>query len=87
MHKNRGVKTGQLDERIDNTKVQIEHTYGEWCEVYFTGPQYLGIANTMVQLFRRRTSGVMSASQPIRSDERNFKNGQGHTARPSGGIR
>jgi carbonic anhydrase len=73
MHKNRGVKTGQLDERIDNTKVQIEHACGAWCGCYFTGPQYQGIANTIVQLFRRSTSGVIAASQPIRSDERLFE--------------
>jgi hypothetical protein len=34
------------------------------------GPQYQGIADTIVQLIGQSTSGVMAASQPIRSDER-----------------
>jgi hypothetical protein len=43
----------------------------------FHGVQYQGIANTIVQLIRAGTSGVIGPSQPIRSDERNFtKNGQ-----------
>jgi len=41
----------------------------EWCVLYSTEAQYQGIANTIVQLIRRRTSGLIAPSQPIRSDE------------------
>jgi hypothetical protein len=71
-HKNRSVKTKQLDERIANTKVPIGDTRAEWWALYSAARQYQGIANTIVQLFRRNASGVMAASQPIRSDERHF---------------
>jgi hypothetical protein len=40
---------------------------------YSGGFRYQGIANTIVQLCCQSTSGVIAASQPIRSDERNFK--------------
>ena len=46
----------------------------EWCVLLFHGAQYQGIANTIVQLIRRSTSGVIVPSQPIRSDERHCKN-------------
>ncbi len=39
----------------------------------FHGAQYQGIANTIVQLIRRSTSGVIASSRPIRSDERHCK--------------
>jgi carbonic anhydrase len=39
----------------------------------FHEAQYKGIANTIVQLIRRRTSGVIDPSQPIRSDERHCR--------------
>jgi len=39
----------------------------------FHGPQYQGIANTIVQLIRRSTPGLIAPSQPIRSEERHFK--------------
>ncbi len=58
----------------------------EWCVLYPTGP-YQGIANTIVQLIRRSTSGVIAPSQPIRSEERHLKNGLDRTARLSGGKR
>jgi hypothetical protein len=38
--------------------------------LFHGAPQYQGIANTIVQLIRRSTSGVIAPSQPIRSAER-----------------
>jgi uncharacterized membrane protein len=35
--------------------------------------QYQGIANTIVQLIRRGTPGVIAPSQPIRSEERHCR--------------
>jgi hypothetical protein len=47
--------------------------------------RYKGIGNTIVQLIRPRTSGVIAPSQPIRSEERHSeKNGLSRTARLSG---
>jgi hypothetical protein len=40
--------------------------------------RYQGIADTIVQLIRRSTSGVIAASQSVRSDERCCKNGLSH---------
>jgi len=37
----------------------------EWCVLYSTRPQYLGIANTIVQLIRRSTSGVITCGLEI----------------------
>jgi hypothetical protein len=34
----------------------------EWCLLYSTGPNTKGIANTIVQLFRRSTSRVIGPS-------------------------
>src|SRR5208282_8667 len=39
----------------------------------FHGVQYQGIANTIVQLIRRRTSGVIALSRPIRPEERHLE--------------
>jgi hypothetical protein len=39
----------------------------------FHGAQYKGIANTIVQLIRRPTSGLIAASRPIRSDQQPLK--------------
>jgi hypothetical protein len=72
-HKNRGVKAKQLDERIGNTKVRVGRTRTDECLLYSAGRRYQGIANTIVQLIRWSTSGVMAASQPIGPDERHFK--------------
>jgi len=47
----------------------------------FHGDQYQGIANTIVQLIRGNTSGVMAPSQPIYSEERHQKNGLGRNTR------
>jgi len=45
----------------------------EWCVLYSTAPQYQGTADTIVQLIRRSTSGVIPPSQPIRSEARHLK--------------
>ena len=47
----------------------MDWTYGHRVvRTLFSGAQYYGIANTIVQLIRRSTSGVIRPSQPIRSD-------------------
>jgi len=63
--------TNLLDERID-----CQYGLDIWAQsrTLFHGPRYQGIANTIVQLIRRSTSGVIAPSQPIRSDERHVKN-------------
>jgi hypothetical protein len=57
-----------------NTKAWIGYVGNEWCDPIH-GPQYEGIANTIVQLIRQSTSGVISPSQPIRWEERHNKTG------------
>jgi len=43
---------------------------GAW---FIPRARYKGIADTIVQLIRRSTSGVMALSQPIRSEERRLE--------------
>jgi len=74
-------------DQVHTNGCQLKHQIGRMGRKYSTVPQSQGIANTIVQLIRGSASGVMPASQPIRSDERHFKDGLGRTARPSGGIR
>jgi len=56
--------TNLLDESIDR------HQSMDWTDshtaarLYSTGPLYQGVADTIVQLNRRRTSGVIVPSQP-----------------------
>ena len=65
--------TNLLDERIDYHQ-SIDWAYGHRVvRTLFQGAQYQGIANTIVQLIRCNTSGVMAPSRPIRSDERHCK--------------
>jgi hypothetical protein len=65
--------TNLLDERIDQRQSR-DWKYGDRVVVFYsTGPQYQGGANTIVQLIRRSTSGVITPSQPIRSEERDGK--------------
>jgi hypothetical protein len=45
-----------------------------WLAPSRTGPRYQGIANTIVQLIRRSTWGVVAALRPIRSEEGAAKN-------------
>ena len=39
---------------------------------FIPGPQYQGIADTIVQLIRRSNSGVIAPSRPIRLESRHF---------------
>jgi hypothetical protein len=48
------------------------------------GPQYEGIADTIVQLIRRSTSGVIAPSQAVRSEERRLEKRVRPYARLSG---
>ena len=71
--------TNLLDERIDHHQ-SMDRTYGGGVVCgSFQGGRYQGIANTIVQLIRRSTSGVIAPSQPIRSDERHCKTRQEET--------
>ena len=61
--------TNLLDEGIDY------HKSMDWKYVlrvvrtsYSAGPQYQSTADTIVQLIRRSTSGVIAPSQPIQSE-------------------
>ena len=65
--------TNLLDERIDYHQ-SMDWTYGHRVvRTLFHGVQYQGIANTIVQLIRRSTSGVIAPSQPIRSERATLK--------------
>ncbi|MGA9354247.1 MAG: hypothetical protein WBV46_11200 [Terriglobales bacterium] len=73
MHKNRGIKTGQLDDGIGDTFVLalemrelVAARAQAGCHTrYSTEPQYQLAANTIVQLIRWKTSRLMVASSPI----------------------
>jgi hypothetical protein len=59
--------TNLLDERIDSRQ-KMGWTFGHRvARAWFQGAQYEGIANTIVQLIRLSTSGVIAASRAIRS--------------------
>ena len=69
----KGMTTSLLDERIDYHQ-SMDWTYGRRVmRTPFHGAQYKGIANTIVQLIRRPTSGLIAASRPIRSDQQPLK--------------
>jgi hypothetical protein len=62
--------TNLLDERIDQHQ-SMDWTYGDRVvRTSFHGAPYQGIANTIVQLICRSTSGVIAPWQLIWSDER-----------------
>jgi hypothetical protein len=60
--------TNLLDERIATTKYDLGIWKTDSGALYSATPKYKGIADTIVQLIRRNTSGVIVPSQPIRSD-------------------
>jgi hypothetical protein len=53
-----------LDERIDCRQSVDRETWVETRADFIAMAQYKGIADTIVQLIRRRTSGVIAPSQP-----------------------
>jgi hypothetical protein len=62
--------TNLLDERIDHNQSPNSGYGNGFGRTLLQGTRYKGIADTIVQLIRRSTSGVITPSQPIRSEER-----------------
>jgi hypothetical protein len=61
-----------LDERIDYHP-SMDREMWKRIERLYCNSQYQGIADTIVQLIRRRASGVIPPSQPIPSEKRHLQ--------------